>query len=79
MLRSTELNTFGMTNTIYLELLCRATGAIYRLKWFPYFSKDSHLLHLAFFSMETQETYTQPGGTKMLFFEYLYIYPLLLV
>ncbi len=25
MLRSTELNTFGMTTTIYRDLLCRAT------------------------------------------------------
>ncbi len=25
-LRSTELNTFGMINTIYRDLLCRATG-----------------------------------------------------
>ncbi len=26
MLCSTELNTFGMTNTIYSDLLCRANG-----------------------------------------------------
>ncbi len=26
MLRSTELNTLGMTNTAYRDLLCRATG-----------------------------------------------------
>ncbi len=26
MLRSTELNTFGMTNTIYRDPVCRANG-----------------------------------------------------
>ncbi len=31
MLRSTELNTFNMTNTIYRDLVCRANGGIYRL------------------------------------------------
>ncbi len=32
MLRSTELNTFTMTNTIYRDLVCRANGGIYRLR-----------------------------------------------
>ncbi len=27
MLRSTELNTFGMTNAIYRDLVCRANGS----------------------------------------------------
>ncbi len=31
-LRSTELNTFSMTNTIYRGLMCRANGGIYRLR-----------------------------------------------
>ncbi len=31
MLRSAELNTFSMTNTIYRDLVCRANGGIYRL------------------------------------------------
>ncbi len=31
MLRSTELNTFSMTKTIYRDLVCRANGGIYRL------------------------------------------------
>ncbi len=30
-LRSTELNTFSKTNTIYRDLVCRANGGIYRL------------------------------------------------
>ncbi len=30
MLRSPELNTFGMTNIIYRDLVCRANGGIYR-------------------------------------------------
>ncbi len=29
MLRSAELNTFSMTNTIYRDLVCRANGGIY--------------------------------------------------
>ncbi len=34
MLRSTELNTFSMINTIYRDLLCRANGGgvVYRLR-----------------------------------------------
>ncbi len=28
MLRSTELNSLGMTNTIYRDLLCRANGGL---------------------------------------------------
>ncbi len=31
MLRSAELNTFGMANAIYRDLVCRARGGIYRL------------------------------------------------
>ncbi len=31
MLRSAELNTFSMTNTIYRDLMCRSNGGIYRL------------------------------------------------
>ncbi len=31
MLRTTELNTFSMTNTIYRDLVCRGNGGIYRL------------------------------------------------
>ncbi len=30
-LRSTELSTFSMTNTIYRDLVCRVNGGIYRL------------------------------------------------
>ncbi len=32
MLRSIELNTVGMTNTIYLDLLCRATEGCLSIK-----------------------------------------------
>ncbi len=32
MLRPTVPNAFGMTNTIYRDLLCRSRGVIYRLK-----------------------------------------------
>ncbi len=31
MLRSNELNTFGMTKPIYRDLVCRANGGIYFL------------------------------------------------
>ncbi len=32
MLRSTELNTFGMASTIYHDLLCRANGGYLSIK-----------------------------------------------